>query len=139
MANVDKITKDDKYNVDDYSDLIAMTKRSVDFMSLDGLVVVAKCVDVYDGDTVTVAFKTKNLPYYKYRIRIFNLDTPEIRTKDLVEKKVAYEAREFVSKLILDKLVLIHLGKYGKYGRPLGRIYPLVDDKKSLKSLELKF
>jgi endonuclease YncB( thermonuclease family) len=110
------------------NELMKMTKRSADFIDFDGLTVIGKCVDVYDGDTVTVIFKTDDMPYHKYKLRVFNIDTPEIRTKDKLEKTVAYKARDFVSKLILDKLVLLELGKHGKYGRPLGKIYPRVED-----------
>ena len=54
--------------------------------SLNGKTFTAKVVDVYDGDTITVVFKVFN-QYYKWNCRIMHVDTPEIKTKDKIEKE----------------------------------------------------
>ena len=45
--------------------------------------------DVYAGDTITVIFYLFN-EYYKFKIRLADIDTPGIRTKDLIEKEKRY-------------------------------------------------
>lgn len=58
----------------------------------------AKFVKAYDADTITV-----NIPDCKYRVfckrlgvRVAGVDTPELRTKNKCEKKLAIMARNFV-------------------------------------------
>lgn len=78
----------------------------------------AKCVDVYDGDTITIAFMLHKHPY-KFKCRLANLDTAELRTQDQNELKHAKFARDRMKQLILNKVIYIHSGKWDKYGRLL--------------------
>jgi endonuclease YncB( thermonuclease family) len=60
-------------------------------------------ISVYDGDTITIASK---LPYdlspmYKFSVRLNNIDCPEIRTKNPIEKECAKIAKDELSKMIL--------------------------------------
>ena len=85
-----------------------------------------KVVDVYDGDTITVACRlhdTDGAPVYRFKIRILNIDTPEIRTKDLAVKEMARAAKKTLEELILGKCVMIdeHM-ETDKYGRFLSNI-----------------
>jgi|688.fasta_scaffold263278_2 micrococcal nuclease len=102
---------------------MALEEQNADikYFSLDGYETKAKVVKVYDGDTVHVVFQMFD-KYYKWNCRILHVDTPELRTKDLEEKKRGYECREKLSALILDKIVLLNCSKFDKYGRLLVEI-----------------
>ena len=93
----------------------------ISYFSLDGYETTAKIVKVYDGDTVHAVFKMFD-KYYKWNCRILHVDTPELRTKDLEEKKRGYECKEKLCALILDKIVLLNCSKFDKYGRLLVEI-----------------
>lgn len=93
----------------------------ISYFSLDGYETKAKIVKVYDGDTVHAVFKMFD-KYYKWNCRILHVDTPELRTKDLEEKKRGYECKEKLCALILDKIVLLNCSKFDKYGRLLVEI-----------------
>jgi len=99
---------------------MALEEQNADikYFSLDGYETKAKVVKVYDGDTVHVVFQLFD-KYYKWNCRILHVDTPELRTKDLEEKKRGYECRDKLSALILDKIVLLNCSKFDKYGRLL--------------------
>jgi len=77
-----------------------------------------KVIDVYDGDTVTVAFPFQNEIYHK-KCRIEGIDCAEIRTKNLVEKKFGYEARDYLITKLQNKIVDASFEKQDKYGRLL--------------------
>lgn len=93
----------------------------IKYFSLDGYETKAKVVKVYDGDTVHVIFQMFD-KFYKWNCRILHVDTPELRTKDLEEKKRGYECRDKLSALILDKIVLLNCSTFDKYGRLLVEI-----------------
>lgn len=95
-----------------------LTYDNTPFLEFTGKFLWAKCIDVYDGDTVTIAFMLHKHPY-KVRCRLAELDTAEVRTKNLQEKTHGIKARERVKELILDKVVHIHAGSWDKYGRLL--------------------
>jgi endonuclease YncB( thermonuclease family) len=90
-----------------------------------------KIISVYDGDTVTIIFPWNKKPYKK-SCRLAGIDTPEIRTKNPDEKVAAINAKIWLSKQILNKLVWIRFEKEDKYGRLLGHIYRHKNDKCSM-------
>lgn len=82
-------------------------------------------VKVYDGDTITIISK---LPYkdsalYKFSVRLNGIDCPEIKGETLKEKQCAQLARDELSKLILNKHVVLKDLKTEKYGRILAEVY----------------
>jgi endonuclease YncB( thermonuclease family) len=82
-------------------------------------------VKVYDGDTITIISK---LPYkesslYKFSVRLNGIDCPEIKGETLKEKQCAQLAKEELSKLILNKNVILKDLKTEKYGRILAEVY----------------
>ena len=83
----------------------------------------AKCVRVYDGDTIYLGTL---LPYpygpTRFCCRLLGVDTPELRSTDPAEKTLAREAREIVKSLILHKIVKVRVSGQDKYGRLLVRI-----------------
>jgi len=79
----------------------------------------AKCINVVDGDTIDVIV---DLGFYlskQIRVRVADVDTPELRSGREAERKHAREAKAFVERLILDKTVTIRtkkdVGIYGRY------------------------
>ena len=94
-------------------------------LSFNGQTKEAKVLSVYDGDTVKVAFELGGT-MYKWNCRLSGVDTPELRTKNLQEKKFGYEVRDHLRAKILNKVVTLKCGEFGKYGRLLIEIF--VDD-----------
>jgi endonuclease YncB( thermonuclease family) len=81
-----------------------------------------KCVKVIDGDTIKVVTDIDN-KLWKITCRIAHVDTPEIRSKNLVEKKKGLFVKEELTKKIDKKLINIKFGTQEKYGRLLVEIY----------------
>ena len=79
-------------------------------------------VRVVDGDTVDVDIDLGFGVWMKnQRIRLYGIDTPESRTRDLREKFYGKYAASYLSERIGDKCVLrTKKDKAGKYGRILG-------------------
>lgn len=85
----------------------------------------AKLVRVVDGDTVDALIDLGFDVWVKKRIRLYGIDTPETRTKDLNEKAAGIAAKDRLSELMEQcdyKFVLISHG-VGKYGRCLGELF----------------
>jgi micrococcal nuclease len=96
--------------------------NTVPLFSLNNNEYIAKVVDVYDGDSCKVVFRFHN-NLTRWIIRIAHIDTPELRSKDEDEKKLAYLVRDFLRELILNKIVKIKCLDFDKYGRLLAEIY----------------
>ena len=84
-----------------------------------------KIVRVVDGDTVDVDIDLGfGIWRHKERIRLHGIDTPESRTRDLVEKKFGFQSKEMVDSYLPvgsnQKLVTVKDGA-GKFGRILGK------------------
>ena len=84
---------------------------------------------VYDGDTIygwihtDAGFNVKNVMYKK--LRLFGIQAPEIKTKDLVEKAAGLVSKDWLVKRLAGKKITVHSkkDKTGKYGRVLAEIY----------------
>jgi endonuclease YncB( thermonuclease family) len=87
-----------------------------------------KVIKVYDGDTFTLAAKLPNTdgPIYRFTVRLNGIDTPEIKGKTATEKELAKRARDALSSLIMNKIVILKNVETEKYGRLLAEVY--VDD-----------
>lgn len=81
----------------------------------------AKCVAVYDGDTVTLVAPLRDgaKHLFKVKARIRGIDTPELRTRDLAEKAAGMAAGDALRKLVLGRLLHVTWHRRGKYGREL--------------------
>lgn len=77
---------------------------------------------IIDGDTIDVDVDLGfDCWVHKQRIRLYGIDTPESRTRDLEEKKYGLAAKAFVEKFIpLGSTALLNTKEKGKYGRYLG-------------------
>ena len=96
-------------------------KKSIKFIPNIKKAFVAK---VYDGDTITIITKLRLFgPKYKFSLRLRGIDAPEMKTKDVYEKKVAIKSRDWLSNKILGKKIIIKNLSYEKYGRLLADIF----------------
>tara|TARA_Y100000813_G_scaffold106893_1_gene76436 strand:+ start:171 stop:593 length:423 start_codon:yes stop_codon:yes gene_type:complete len=86
--------------------------------SLKDLVIDAKVISVYDGDTIKCIFPFKG-EFFKWNCRLSGIDTPEIRTKCKKEKEYGYKVRDILRNRILNKVVSLKCGSFDKYGRLL--------------------
>jgi micrococcal nuclease len=88
---------------------------------------VRKVENVVDGDTIDVLIDLGFDILFASRVRLAGIDTPESRTKDLAEKALGLEAKEYLKKSLKDsKSVVIKTEKMDsseKYGRILGWVY----------------
>lgn len=81
---------------------------------------------VYDGDTVTCnidlgfGIKKENV-----KLRLANINTPEIRNKDLEAKARGYAARDFLRGIVEDYsgCIVVTTTEKGKYGRWIADLY----------------
>lgn len=85
----------------------------------------AKITDVYDGDTCTAEVDLGFGIKFKMKLRLKDIDTPEIRGE---ERPEGLRVRDLVREMILGKEVIIESFKdrTGMYGRYLADIY--IDD-----------
>ena len=83
--------------------------------SLSGNIYVAKCVKCYDGDTIHAVFDL-NGKFTRFVCRLAQINTPEMNNGGEI-------ARDILRSKILDKLIVLRCGDFGKYGRLLVEIY----------------
>lgn len=112
--------------------------------TLEGTSCEARVLDVYDGDTLTLAIPFSgggdSRKCYRFQVRIHGIDTPEMRGDD---KPEGTKARDRVIDLLTDGeitsvtsrkdlrdalskkpyLVFIECQAFDKYGRVLGKVY----------------
>ena len=88
---------------------------------------VRKVENVVDGDTIDVLIDLGFDILFQSRVRLAGIDTPESRTRDLAEKALGLESKEYLKKALKDaKSVVIKTEKMNsseKYGRILGWLY----------------
>ena len=84
-----------------------------------------KILRVVDGDTVDVDIDLGfGVWMHKERVRLYGIDTPESRTRDLEEKKYGKAASAFLKAKLQEGTPLLRTYKdgVGKYGRILGEL-----------------
>ena len=85
----------------------------------------AKLIRVIDGDTIDAMIDMGFDTWIKKRIRLYGINTPETRTRDLEEKKAGFAAKERLQEIMDDcegNFILQSHG-VGKYGRCLGVLF----------------
>ena len=77
---------------------------------------------VIDGDTIDVDIDLGFKVFLqKERVRLFGINTPESRTRNLEEKKLGLAAKDRLKELLPKKFIVrTHMDKKGKFGRILG-------------------
>ena len=88
---------------------------------------VKKVTGVVDGDTIDVDIDLGFNVSFSQRLRLAGIDTPESRTKDLNEKKLGLEVKEWLKSKLKDAedvVIKTELPDSSeKYGRILGWLY----------------
>lgn len=118
--------------------------------NLDGIEGSFYIESVYDGDTITLLVPIKLSVYSmedknkinlnsntnpsntitlnKVKVRLFGIDTPEIKPSKKIPNREehiakAKKARDFLSNIILNKIIKVHFLANDLYGRPLVKLY----------------
>lgn len=127
--------------------------------SLNGTKCWGRMTNLYDGDTCKVVIKLFD-SYYKFNVRMYGIDTCEIKSKEEENKKKAIMARnrilQMVSKqnITLDRaytkkeiesilennvcMVWLECLEFDKYGRLLANIYRTPDSKENFAHILIK-
>ena len=82
----------------------------------------AKVKRVVDGDTLDCDIDLGFHITLSERVRLIGVDTPETRTRDLVEKNNGLKSKRFVEEFATGS-VFIEVHGFGKFGRPLVDLY----------------
>jgi len=85
----------------------------------------AKLVRVIDGDTVDLKIDLGFDIWISERVRLKDIDAPEVRTRDLQEKEKGLQAKAFVEEQFEKngEEIIVHTEyNRGKYGRTIGEI-----------------
>lgn len=91
----------------------------------------AKLIRIVDGDTIDAEIDLGFDTIVRKRIRLYGINTPETRTKDLKEKEKGLAAKQRLTELLkTDFIVETILNKRGKYGRVLGVVYIMNNEQK---------
>jgi len=72
--------------------------------SFNGLNCISRVVDITDGDTIKAIINFKD-NYYKIIIRLFNIDTCETKSSNIINKNLGIEAKKRVYNIITDKKI----------------------------------
>ena len=83
----------------------------------------ALVLSIYDGDTMTLLIDTGFDIHTKQKVRLYGIDTPELRTRNKKEKALAKDVRDYLREMLQGKFVEINSREKGKYGRYLVDIY----------------
>ena len=89
-----------------------------------------KLLRVVDGDTIDIDIDLGfGVWLRKQRIRMYGIDSPESRTRDLQEKKYGLASKKYLKKMCSDDSLLIRTKKdgKGKFGRILGEMWRTTD------------
>ncbi len=114
--------------------LKSIDHKNIPLFSFENKVLIARVIDVYDGDTCTILFEY-NGEIMKYKCRAMGYDCAEMKPKKddpnrEQEKKLALAAKNRFIELIggIDSIVKIKCLEFDKYGRILGYFYTLDND-----------
>lgn len=85
----------------------------------------ARVHEVIDGDTIDVSVDLGFSIQHLIRLRLYGINTPELRSKDPAEKVMAVTAKNRLIGLIEGKIVKIKTfkDKTDKYGRYLAEVF----------------
>jgi len=88
---------------------------------------IAKVERIVDGDTMDVVFDLGFDVLLRARIRLFGIDTPESRTRDLTEKVFGLASKDYLKHRVSEAKTVVcktHVAdERGKFGRVLGEIW----------------
>ena len=87
---------------------------------------IKEVIKVVDGDTIDILIDLGFDLTKKERVRLAGIDTPESRTRDLEEKAMGLEAKDFLERRLTEGMasgLRVKTEKDGKYGRMLGYLF----------------
>lgn len=84
---------------------------------------VKEIIKVLDGDTVDLLIDLGFHVFVKKRVRLYGINAPETRTRDLKEKKLGLASKEKLKSLLSAKELILESHGLGKYGRVIGTIH----------------
>ena len=87
---------------------------------------IKEVIKVVDGDTIAILIDLGFDLIKKERVRLAGIDTPESRTRDLEEKAMGLEAKDFLERRLTEGMasgLRVKTEKDGKYGRMLGYLF----------------
>lgn len=129
--------------------------NNTSFFSLCGINTYARLVDVYDGDTITCIIPIFD-NYYKFHVRLYDLDTCELKSKNdelkhhaLLARKKALDilcghnnldlhcCKKDIQHYLIEHNIIIWLEclTFDKYGRLLANVYQKDDKNNSLSTI----
>lgn len=82
----------------------------------------ASLVRVIDGDTVVLESQVWPNVTVSHHFRLYGIDTPETRTKNLCEKAKGLAARAFLASYLANKTISTANEKVGAFGRIRGTL-----------------
>lgn len=85
--------------MDTTNDLQNYNYNNTEFFSLNGISCECRIVDILDGDTLTVIIPVHNF-YYKFIIRLYGIDTCEIKSKNNFLHNKGIDAKNKVISLL---------------------------------------
>lgn len=84
----------------------------------------AKLIKIVDGDTVDLMVDLGFDTFRKERFRLYGINAPESRTRDLEEKKRGLAAKAYLAEQMKElKFIETMQDKKGKYGRFLVKLF----------------
>lgn len=121
--------------------LKSIDHSKISLFSFKDKVIIARVIDVYDGDTFTALFEY-NGEIMKYKCRAMGYDCAEMKPKKDdpnrdQEKALALKAKNRFIELIggIDSIVQMKCLEFDKYGRILTYVYTLENDIKHDESI----
>lgn len=98
-----------------------------------------KIVKVVDGDTVDVDIDLGfDVWLKKQRVRLYGIDTPESRTRDLEEKKYGKAASAYLTEKLNSGTPVLRSYGSGKFGRILGEFWIIENSDNHMPGMEVK-
>lgn len=125
---------------------------STPFFSLNNKETYCKLVDIYDGDTITCILPLFD-SYYKFKIRLNGIDTAEIKSKNIILKNLAIDAKKRLVQLTTKQsfcdniedylentpvILWLKCYKFDKYGRLLGDLFINKNDNESISQILIR-
>ena len=100
------------------SRLQTSTKSTAPLFTLDGKKLPAKLYQFYDADSFYMTIMLDDR-LASFKCRLLGLDSAEMRSKDPVEKALAYEARDYARTVADESVCMVQCASFDKYGRVL--------------------
>jgi len=105
--NIDNTNCDIDIDIDIIRSLKNINKEDVTEYDLKNISGWCKVIDVYDGDTFKIIMPIDNIMKI-INIRMYGIDTPELKSKNDDERKMALLAKDELAKMINDKILWIN-------------------------------